>query len=68
MILIDYQPVFVLPLFYLDPGSGSFIIQLLLAAALGIGVAARMYWSKIRSIFGKKDPARSETENETDEE
>ena len=43
------------PLLYLDPGSGSFLIQLLMAAALGMGVAVKMYWSKIKSIFrGKK--------------
>ena len=42
-------------IFYLDPGSGSFLIQLLLAAALGVGVAVRIYWTKIKSLFsGKK--------------
>jgi hypothetical protein len=49
--------IYALPVLYLDPGSGSFIIQLLIAAALGIGVAARMYWAKIKSfITGKKSP------------
>lgn len=61
-------PVFALPLLYLDPGSGSFLIQLLLAAALGIGVAARMYWSKIKSIFGGKKSETPETTEEKDEE
>jgi hypothetical protein len=48
-----------LPL-YLDPGSGSFIIQLILAGALGLGVGIRMYWAKIKSLFGgkKSDPAQ----------
>lgn len=41
------------PMMYLDPGSGSFIIQLLLAGALGIGVAIRIYWKKIVAIFRK---------------
>lgn len=50
------------PLPYLDPGSGSFIIQLLIAALLGIGVAVRASWSKIRGWFGIKPK-----EDETDE-
>ena len=39
------------PLLYLDPGSGSFLIQLLLAVGLGLSVAVKMYWAKIKSIF-----------------
>jgi hypothetical protein len=42
------------PLPYLDPGSGSFLIQLLIAALLGIGVAVRASWSKIKGWFGIK--------------
>jgi len=36
---------------YLDPGSGSVILQIILAAILGIGVFMRVYWQKIRSLF-----------------
>jgi hypothetical protein len=63
------DPVFALPLLYLDPGSGSFLIQLLLAAALGIGVAARMYWAKVKSLFGgkKKEPDASSDEASDEE-
>jgi hypothetical protein len=42
------------PLAYLDPGSGSFIIQMLLAGLLGIGVGVRIYWKKIVAFFNKK--------------
>jgi len=41
------------PLMYLDPGSGSFIIQMLLAGLLGIAVAVRIYWKKIVAFFRK---------------
>jgi hypothetical protein len=41
------------PLPYLDPGSGSFLIQILIAALLGIGVAVRASWGKIRKYFDK---------------
>jgi len=42
------------PLPYLDPGSGSFIIQILIAVLLGLGVALRASWGKIRTYFGAK--------------
>jgi hypothetical protein len=45
------------PLPYLDPGSGSFLIQLLIAALLGLGVAVRASWSRIKGWFGVKPKA-----------
>ena len=45
--------VFLKPLMYLDPGTGSFIIQMLLAGLLGIAVAVRIYWKKIIAFFKK---------------
>jgi hypothetical protein len=39
---------------YLDPGSGSFILQLLVAGILGGLVALRMYWGKIKARFTRK--------------
>lgn len=48
------------PYAYLDPGSGSYLLQLLIASALGGLVVLRMYWSRvtafIRRIFGKTPP------------
>jgi hypothetical protein len=37
---------------YLDPGTGSMIIQGLIAAIAMAGVTARMYWSKLQSVLG----------------
>jgi hypothetical protein len=51
------------PLPYLDPGSGSFLIQLLIAALLGLAVAVRASWSKIKGWFGIK----SKTDEDDDE-
>lgn len=45
--------IFFKPMLYLDPGSGSFIIQMLLAGLLGIAVAIRIYWKKIVAFFNK---------------
>jgi len=48
------------PLPYLDPGSGSFLIQLLIAALLGLGVAVRASWGTIKKWFGAKPKADEE--------
>lgn len=44
---------------YLDPGSGSFILQILLASLLGALFLVRTYWQKILSFFrgGSKEDA-----------
>lgn len=42
------------PAAYLDPGSGSYLLQLLVAAVLGAALAARMYWGRIKTIFSRK--------------
>jgi hypothetical protein len=47
---------------YLDPGSGSFIIQILIAALLGLGIAVRASWGRIKGFFGKK---KSDDEDES---
>ncbi len=38
---------------YLDPGSGSYIFQLLVAALLGGAFAIKIYWKRLRSFFNK---------------
>lgn len=38
---------------YLDPGSGSFILQLLLAALVGGAFIIKTYWRKITGFFRK---------------
>lgn len=53
------------PLSYLDPGSGSFLVQMLIAALLGIGVAVRASWSKIKGWFGSKPKADEDDDDDT---
>ena len=38
---------------YLDPGSGSFILQLILATILGGLLVLRSYWNKVKDFFLK---------------
>lgn len=39
---------------YIDPGSGSILLQVLLASVLG-GVA--IFWQRIKMLFTRKRPA-----------
>jgi hypothetical protein len=40
-------------LLYLDPGSGSFLIQLLIAGLAGAGIAIAISWGRIKRLFKK---------------
>ena len=41
------------PQAYLDPGSGSFLIQLLIAGLVGAGFLIKAYWKKIKGLFNR---------------
>jgi hypothetical protein len=39
---------------YLDPGSGSVIIQAIIGALVGVGITLKVYWMKIKyKLLGK---------------
>lgn len=40
---------------YLDPGSGSFIFQMILATFLTVGVFMTSFWRKIVGFFCRRD-------------
>ena len=52
---------------YLDPGSGSFLIQLAIAAVVGLAVVLRLQWGKIKKLFGKAQPPEAEDHDSDDE-
>jgi len=39
---------------YLDPGSGSMLLQILLGGFAAIGVVAKLYWHRVTSLFRRK--------------
>lgn len=39
---------------YLDLGSGSYILQIFLAAILSVGFAIKIYWGRIKTFFKVK--------------
>jgi hypothetical protein len=40
---------------YLDPGSGSMIVQLLLGGVAGVAVLIRLYWHRLLVLIRLKD-------------
>ena len=44
---------------YLDAGSGSLIVQALVAGTAGVVVAAKLYWRRLTSVFRRKTPAEA---------
>ncbi len=47
---------------YLDPGSGSFIIQIIVASLMGAILIFKIYWKKIKSFFGRQSQDLNEDE------
>lgn len=39
---------------YLDPGTGSMMLQLLLGGVAGALVVGNLYWQRIKTFFGGK--------------
>ena len=53
---------------YLDPGSGSFLLQLLVGGFVGALFAVKVYWRKITAFFKgeKSEPLEEESGQEND--
>jgi hypothetical protein len=50
---------------YLDPGTGSMLVQLLVGGFAAVGVALKLYWQRILRLLRIRKP---EPEPETDRE
>jgi hypothetical protein len=47
---------------YLDPGSGSMILQILAGGVAAVGVAAKMYWRRLtRFLRLRRDKPEDDT-------
>lgn len=51
---------------YLDPGTGSMLLQVILGGIAAVGVALKLFWHKIRIAlgFGKKTVSEEDEEPE----
>jgi hypothetical protein len=47
-LLISERPA----LAYMDPGSGSMLLQLLLGGVAGVALIAKLYWRRLFSLVG----------------
>ena len=36
---------------YIDPGSGSLVIQMIIGALVGVGITIKLYWFKLKEKF-----------------
>ena len=48
---------------YLDPGTGSMLLQVILGGIAAVGVAVKLYWHKLRAAFGMAKKAGPEDES-----
>ena len=51
---------------YLDPGTGSYILQVINAALLGMAYLVKVYWKKILVFLRRLFPKMSKTSNDDD--
>ena len=42
---------------YLDPGTGSYLVQIILASIAAALLTFKMFWTKIKSLFSKTSPS-----------
>jgi hypothetical protein len=45
---------------YLDPGTGSMLLQVALGGVAAIAVAVKLYWYRILAVLGIRKPAHTE--------
>lgn len=50
---------------YIDPGTGSFVVQGVIAAIVGAGVTAKLFWGRIvRRLGGKPTPTTTDDDDD----
>ena len=47
---------------YLDPGTGSMLLQVILGGIAAVGVAIKLYWHKLRAALGMAKKPEPEDE------
>jgi hypothetical protein len=48
---------------YLDPGSGSMLLQALAGGIAAVGVTVRLFWQRIKSALGRDRASKRHTES-----
>jgi hypothetical protein len=50
---------------YIDPSAGGMLVQLLLAGTAGVAVLGKLFWARIKRLFGASDAASTESKSPT---
>ncbi len=45
---------------YIDPGTGSVIFQALVAMVVGVGFTLKLYWNRLKGLFGRRSALPAE--------
>lgn len=53
-------------LLYIDPGSGSYLLQMIIAAVLGVSFFFKNFWLTIKSFFTGKKSGKKEEDNRSE--
>jgi hypothetical protein len=53
---------------YVDPGTGSFVFQMVIGALLAVGVAVKVWWKKIVAFVTRRPREQSGAANPPDQE
>ena len=49
LMLLSIQSLFISEAYaYLDPGTGTIFIQVILGAIVGVGITLKIYWYKVK--------------------
>jgi hypothetical protein len=46
---------------YIDPGTGSIIVQALVATAVGLAISLKLYWHRLLKFFGLRKGKNPDT-------
>ena len=57
-LVLSAEPAFA----YLDPGTGSMLLQVILGGVAAIAVAIKLFWYKIRAAVGLSKKSSAEDE------
>lgn len=48
---------------YIDPGSGSVVIQMIIGALVGMGITIKLYWYKFKEKIMRSNKKNEEPQN-----
>ena len=67
LLNLPLMAVFIKILAYIDPGTGSIVLQALIATVVGAGIAVKLFWHRILKFLGlRKSTSTDLSEKQSD--